>query len=691
MTRASIAILSALGMCSVFARAADWESHPVNTWVRQSPRPDAPAPRFQYEGSGAFDPFSRKWIHYGGHDGVPQGFHLFTWDADSGKWDQRFPDTSPPGVCCIDGANVFDPVNRRFVRFPGGMLGHGWQFSRGEKLAGSHVWLYDVQANTWMNMRPPPYQEPEKYSRATLGALNAGATYDSNHELAISFGGQTAGGGTNALFTYDAYSNRLEAVKAAGPPSERDGMAVAYDTTNDCLVVFGSQYGSDEKTWFYRHKTNRWEGVDLNPRPPGKKAGTYSTIPRAAFDSRNNVVLCLTWDTNTSAHQTWVLDVGAMKWTKMNPPAEPTPSMSRSRNLSYWPGQNVFLLELSAKGKDGGPEIWSYRYKNVEPEKRPAPPSNLAAAAGRFRNVGLAWDKSAGAASYNVYRARADRLIGAEFVKIGTIKDTGFADVNLEPGKPYFYSVAAVSADGVEGPRSHTVRNEPRVLIKPVVSVLAADRVEATWNKHPAPDVVGYNVYRGLATVHAVKKGTPSAWRDNDPEYREPLVCAVRDITGIVKLNDAPIADTTFTDAKIDLNRKGPESGEYRFAVYAYIVRAVNAGGLESGPSPYALTIPSAPRHVLLREGVNGADIKWAPNPEKGIAGYRLYRTGKGVFEIARLGEDVKVPTFTDGNARGLVRYWVTAVDALGQEGEPSVPVWFGKSYKGYYAGDWHQ
>src|SRR4051812_21269767 len=77
----------------------DWTMHPVNEWVRQSPRSGQPAPPFGWEGSGCYDPFTRLWIHFGGHDGIPQGFPLFTFDLASGAWTQRFPNLSPPGVC----------------------------------------------------------------------------------------------------------------------------------------------------------------------------------------------------------------------------------------------------------------------------------------------------------------------------------------------------------------------------------------------------------------------------------------------------------------------------------------------------------------------------------------------------------------------------------------------------------------
>jgi len=39
----------------------------------------------------------------------------------------------------------------------------------------------------------------------------------------------------------------------------------------------------------------------------------------------------------------------------------------------------------------------------------------------------------------------------------------------------------------------------------------------------------------------------------------------------------------------------------------------------------------------------------------------------------------------------GTKRYCIVAVDAIGQEGQPSSSAWLNKSYKGFFAGEWHQ
>jgi hypothetical protein len=670
------------------AAPADFADHPVNVWVKQSPRADAPSPKFGWEGSGGYDPYIGKWIHWGGHDGIPQGFHLFLWDPHTGVWEQRFPDTSPPGVCCVDGAETFDLANRRFVRFPGASLNHGWQWSRKVRLKNSAVWLYDPVASTWTNMRPPPYQEPEKYSKEVLGSLNACGTYDDRHQVALSFGGQGAGGGMSNLFAYDAYANCLERLETENPPSPRDGSGFCYDSTNDCAVVFGSQYLTDEKTYIYRYATNKWEAHDLKPCPTARKDGPYSTIPKMAFDSTNSVCLCLIWLGEKGGHETWAFDAAKLTWTKLSPPAQPEPSKSRARNLGYDRSLNLFFLETWSVG--GEPQVWTYRYRKSPAEAAIEPPTDLSCTTAEGGKATLSWTASPtpSVKQYNVYRAQAETPWLAQYARVGTVRQPSFEDSGLAKGKVYFYTVRAEDDDGRESRDSYHARTQPRVLLKPIVSILAPDRIEVTWNPHPAADVAGYNVYRGRVTV-TTNTALNKSWAFNDPPYADPVVDGVRDITDIQKLNDRRLTTPSYTDDKVNLREPGPESGDYRYAVYVYILRAVNKLGTESGPSPYALTIPSEPQHVLLRERGRMAEIKWAANPERGIAGYRVYKYGNPMKLVTQ--ELIKGPAFTDDSAGSHGRYTVVAVDVLGQEGEPSTPVWHGQSYSGFFAGEWHQ
>jgi hypothetical protein len=155
-------------------------------------------------------------------------------------------------------------------------------------------------------------------------------------------------------------------------------------------------------------------------------------------------------------------------------------------------------------------------------------------------------------------------------------------------------------------------------------------------------------------------------------------------------VNPELLTDTSFADSA-DLGKKAPEAGDYKYAVLAYVVRAVNRHGIESGPSPYALTIPSEPTSVLCHEEGELAELQWEKSPEKGVTGYHVYKL-EGTWNIVRLTkEPVTKTAFSHEAGKGPTRYWVVAVDALGQEGQPSSPAWFGFSHKGFFKGEWHQ
>ena len=83
------------------------------------------------------------------------------------------------------------------------------------------------------------------------------------------------------------------------------------------------------------------------------------------------------------------------------------------------------------------------------------------------------------------------------------------------------------------------------------------------------------------------------------------------------------------------------------------------------------------------------------------LAGYRVYRmegpkvNGPGQTVTRLTAEPIAEPNFTDEKAtKDTKRYWIVAVDALGQEGYPSAPTWHWRQFRKYYepfVGDWHQ
>jgi hypothetical protein len=203
--------------------------------------------------------------------------------------------------------------------------------------------------------------------------------------------------------------------------------------------------------------------------------------------------------------------------------------------------------------------------------------------------------------------------------------------------------------------------------------------------------------------------------KSRTPPLAEPSVGAIRKIGVFRRITSEPVPGSPFIDKGLALSTPAAVEGEpvyerkmgkdhvdpagkaYRFGVYAYRVRALRSG-VESGASPAVYTIPSIPQCVFSMEEGTTCRLKWAANPEMGIKGYRVYRMD-GRFDkepVSRLTEEpVEGCEFSDpGAGKKTRRYYVVAVDALGQEGHPSSPVWFDREWKKYYlpfTGDWHQ
>ncbi len=93
----------------------------------------------------------------------------------------------------------------------------------------------------------------------------------------------------------------------------------------------------------------------------------------------------------------------------------------------------------------------------------PAAPTNLQATEGDSQ-VSLAWDLSADAAGYNIYRSP---LTGGGYIKVndGLVTDTGFTDTGPINGRNYYYVVTALDANGNESGYSNEVSAMPHYTI----------------------------------------------------------------------------------------------------------------------------------------------------------------------------------------------------------------------------------
>ena len=697
--------VAVLALATAGLRAAD-PPHPLLAWVKRHPAETPagkPSPRLGYETTYGYDPVSRLLIRYSGHNqggGGEQNSETWTYDLDRDAWTLIEPNDVAPGICCGQ-QNVFDEAAGRFIRFPSFSGNHGWQSFREIRLKDSSVWTFDPATNLWRNLRPYPAPFPHGLR---------GAAWDRHTGVTVVFAGEVSNYGT---IVYDLYANTWQEMKPRPEPESNVSQpGFTYDAVNQVFVHFGSQFAASDKTWLYDLRKNLWRVLETPEHPPAGKS-----CPVLAADTRNGIVLASLQGPDRQ-HQTWALDVAKATWTRLKVEREPDPSGDRNRVILYLPDRNLFVLENNTSGGDRGKreqQVWTFRYAEA-----PVPPTpaelRVTTAAGA---AALAWKAPEGtkAASWNVYRGEAAKPWEANLEPVAkAVKGMTYGDSGLKEGGLYFYQVRPVDEAGKEGPPSRLARTQPPVVQELTVAVPGAKRVEIAWEKAAAEDVVGYIVERADVAVYSSDQ--VKRIRDRYRPVSDTAVGSIRTIGAFQPLTPKPVTDLRYVDETVDLAAGPREPAEplvedrplhaeqayaagkpYPLAVYAYRIVAVNRLGTRGGPSPTRFTYPSAVQYVFSKEdGAEATRLKWRANPEKGIRGYLVYRHD-GAYDkhpILRLTpEPITATEFTDpASGKGTRRYEVVAVDALGQEGEPSQPVWSRREWAKYYepyAGEWHQ
>jgi len=98
--------------------------------------------------------------------------------------------------------------------------------------------------------------------------------------------------------------------------------------------------------------------------------------------------------------------------------------------------------------------------QTATPVGPPQAPTGLAASAAGIGQVGLSWNSTLLATSYNVYRATASAGPYTKISTDGTVTTPAYTDATASGSAPYFYEVTAVNSYG-EGPMSSFVSAAP--------------------------------------------------------------------------------------------------------------------------------------------------------------------------------------------------------------------------------------
>jgi hypothetical protein len=594
-------------------------------------------------------------------------------------WVKRTPSPSTPASPRLgyEGACVWDNRHRVVIRYGGHNQGGG-----GEQ--GSEVWTCDPLDWKW-TLKEPNISPPGV-------CCNAQNVFDPGGKRYIRFPSFSGSHGWQwwreiylndaSVWTYNLTSNIWRNMRPLPAPHVAPLRCASWDSDEQVVLVFGGEGGPRETLTYNPHR-NEWRWMKPASQPEPRSGG------QMAYDAARKLHVMFGSQFNDDPH-TWLYDLRKNEWRDAKPATMP-PTDKNDAVLTYDPIRRVVIAIVKmTTGTDDSTqhrlETWRYdtganEWAKLNPTTEPDPSGN-----------------------------RARQLMFAP--------ELGVAILENCPSKPREQQIWTMHLSDTKPATAQipapSPRSEPGIVEDATVSVLSPTRVELSWRAPEGTRITGYHVER--AVVEVFSEDQLVRLKKQTPPLAEPAVGALRRIGAFHRLTTVLVKSPAFTDTNLDLAKPQGVTGEpvyerklhreqfdesgraYRFAVFAYRIRAVNADGLESGPSPVFFTIPSAPQWVFSKEDGVTCHLKWAANSEKALRGYRVYRMN-GRYDkdpIPRLTpEPIREKAYSDSTAgKSSRRYHVVAVDTLGQEGFPSSPVWFEREWKQYYkpfVGEWHQ
>ncbi len=241
------------------------------------------------------------------------------------------------------------------------------------------------------------------------------------------------------------------------------------------------------------------------------------------------------------------------------------------------------------------------------------------------------------------------------------LKKQTYSDRLEFAGQPIrlIYAVRFVNAEGQKAAFSNFLLIEPSAKIaknpEDPTAEITEPAIIVSWN---APNtnvddstpvnIVGYNIYR----------------KEKEAEQ-------------FTKINTAPVADAKYRDELFEFGKN-----------YQYFIRTVSLGtdgetveSLDSNTieiMPKDIFPPSAPSAITIAAAPNNLSIFFATNPEKDIAGYRIYKSTDQNLPLSDwtllTPEILTTNTFQDKQVQSGTTYfyYLTAIDTTGNISEPS-------------------
>jgi hypothetical protein len=598
-----------------------------------------------YESSMCYDAHRQRIVQWGAHGrryDTPQTGLTWFYNTAASQW-TRLTDSRhwPNGTCCIRGT-MYDNANYAVISpRSGGGNGHGWHNALRANLTHSSPWVLDVKTDQWYAARP-------------LEADSAGGFLPGSHDPVH---GVTMWW-KKPLTVYDVYANRWSHLRPQGPAPESPG---------DTGGVFDPKTGrfiavADRSTWAFDPAKNAW--TDLKP------GGTLPPACPMVYDSANDVMLA--FDVADRQVGVWVYHIRDNRWERLAA-VNPCPARGGIVDAAYDEKNNVVVIHgcsvFGFSGSLNARETWTYRYKPA-PGSAPAlrSPRDVECVPATDGSVEIGWTPvgDVAAAKYRIERGAAEQPWLAQWESAGEVdgNQKTFKDTPKQKALT-FYRVVAVGADGAVARPSLPGRTAPRIVKQVTAMVRPEGGVQVRWIAPAEKGVTGYNVYRAPVNLE-------SPWTKQ---------FAPESVTGsLQRITPEPVTVLELVDA--DAKVTGPADELTWPKTFAYVVRPVNAWGIEGGPSPVTLALPDPPGPVEVVPWADGRRlVLWNTCLSGRVAGYALMRmddwTSQSAFRLHAA--PLPCPGFWDGEnfpTHDRRLYHASGVDALGTIGIPTSEAW---------------
>jgi autotransporter-associated beta strand protein len=276
------------------------------------------------------------------------------------------------------------------------------------------------------------------------------------------------------------------------------------------------------------------------PAAPSEATATYP----AAFQVR------VAWTDNANNETAYRVErspAGFAQWTLVS---GQLPANSTNFTDTGLPSGASYDYRISALNS-GGLSAYATTAATV-PDAAPPPPTGLAGTP-TYASVDLAWNPSAGAATYRV--KRSDNAGGPYNVIASGLTGTTFADTTFTPGATHYYVVSAISGSGILEADSAEIGIATLQLLPPSALTVTPGFTSNTLAWSAAAGAASYNILRATAaegpfvTIATGLAGT--TFTDNGLVSGTSYFYAVRSVSGSVAsaatatVSGTPVPGTT--------------------------------------------------------------------------------------------------------------------------------------------------